>query len=72
MPPTQTQHAAAVPNRAGPSTTDAKPVIAALTRGLPDELGNTQKVPIDELAQVTVRVNPATTKQVGHNHTTRQ
>ena len=67
---TQVQLAAAVAERAEISRTDAKRVLDALEVVVLEELGNAQKVRIGGLAQLTVRVKPATKKRQGRNPAT--
>jgi len=67
---TQVQLAAAVAERAEISRTDAKRVLDALEVVVLEELGNAQKVRISGLAQLTVRVKPATKKRQGRNPAT--
>lgn len=70
MPLTQIQLIAAVADRAQLSRADAKRVLTALDDVVLEELGNAQKVRIDGLVQLTVRVKPAQKKRKGRNPAT--
>jgi nucleoid DNA-binding protein len=62
LPPTQTQLASAVADRAEISRADANRVL--------EELGNAHKVRIGGLVQLTVRVKPAQKARKGRNTAT--
>jgi DNA-binding protein HU-beta len=67
---TQTQLIAAIADRAELSKADAKRALAALDDVVLEELGNAQKVRIDGLVQLTVRVKSAQKKRKGRNPST--
>ena len=67
---TQTQLATAVADRAQLSQADAKRALVALDEVVLDELGNSEKVRIGGLVQLTVRVRPAQKARQGRNPAT--
>jgi DNA-binding protein HU-beta len=67
---TQTQLITALAERAELSKPEAKRALAALEEIVLAELGNAEKVRIGGLAQLTVRVKPATKKRQGRNPAT--
>jgi DNA-binding protein HU-beta len=67
---TQSQMVAAVADRADMSKADAKRALDALDEIVLEELGNAQKIRLGGLAQLTVRVKPATKKRPGRNPAT--
>jgi DNA-binding protein HU-beta len=70
VPLTQTQLATAVADRAEITRAEAKRVLGALEEIVLEELGNSQKVRVGGLAQLTVRVKPAQKKRKGRNPAT--
>ena len=70
MPLTQTQFASAVADRADISRAEAKRVLGVLEEIVLGELGNSQKVRIGGLVQLTVRVKPAQKARKGRNPAT--
>ena len=67
---TQSQFVSAVAERAELSNADAKRALAALDEIVLEEVGNTQKVRIGRLVQMTVRVKPAQKARKGRNPAT--
>lgn len=67
---TQTQIVAAVADRSQLSKADAKRVLDALDEIVLEQLGNAQKVRINGLVQLTVRVKPAQKARKGRNPAT--
>jgi len=70
MPLTQIQLSAALADRADISRAEAKRVLGALEEVVLEELGDAQKVRIDGLVQLTVRVKPAQKVRKGRNPAT--
>jgi DNA-binding protein HU-beta len=67
---TQTQLVAAVAERAELSRADAKRALEALEEVVLEEIANAQKVRVDGLVQLTVRVKPAQKARKGRNPAT--
>jgi DNA-binding protein HU-beta len=70
LPLTQTQLARAVAERADVSRAEAKRVLGVLEEIVLEELDNAQKVRIDGLVQLAVRVKPAQKARKGRNPAT--
>src|ERR1700733_8535989 len=70
LPLTQIQLANAVADRADITRAEAKRVLTAFEEVVLEELGNAQKVRIDGIVQLTVRVKPAQKARKGRNPAT--